>query len=176
MQDENPHTKRPPRIVPFQDMKPFYFITFNTFGRHRILNTSAVHEAFISFCRTAHEQYGVAVGRYVIMPDHVHLFVVMPPDVSLPRWVATLKNFLGKRIEVCSGVPVERQAQHSSAATRAATQRPIWQRGFFDRLLRHGESYNQKWEYVRMNPVRATLCETPEQWEFQGEIMRIPFD
>jgi len=45
----------------------------------------------------------------------------------------------------------------------------------FDHLLHSYESYSQKWEYVRMNPVRAKLCETPEAWPYQGEIVRIPF-
>ena len=31
------------------------------------------------------------------------------------------------------------------------------QEGFFDHLLRSYESYAQKWEYVRENPVRAGL-------------------
>ncbi len=33
--------------------------------------------------------------------------------------------------------------------------KPDWQEGFFDHLLRSREGYAQKWEYVRMNPVRA---------------------
>jgi putative transposase len=49
----------------------------------------------------------------------------------------------------------------------------IWQPGFFDHLLRTDESYGQKWEYVRMNPVRTGLVSTPEEWPYQGEIVRI---
>jgi hypothetical protein len=37
------------------------------------------------------------------------------------------------------------------------------------------ESYSQKWEYVRMNPLRAQLSKTPEDWPYQGEIVQIPF-
>ena len=46
----------------------------------------------------------------------------------------------------------------------------------FDHLLRSQESYSQKWDYVRMNPVRAKLCDAAEDWPYQGEIVRIPFD
>jgi putative transposase len=55
-------------------------------------------------------------------------------------------------------------------------QKPHWQEGFFDHVLRSHESYSQKWEYVRMNPVRAHLSETLEEWPYQGEIVRIAFD
>ncbi len=51
---------------------------------------------------------------------------------------------------------------------------PIWQRGFFDHVLRSNESYSQKWNYVRENPVRAGLVENADDWPYAGEI--IPID
>ena len=36
------------------------------------------------------------------------------------------------------------------------------QEGFFDHLLRSHESYAQKWEYIRQNPVRAGLVKFAE--------------
>ena len=45
-----------------------------------------------------------------------------------------------------------------------------WQREFFDHLLRSGESYAAKWDYVRNNPVRQRLVSTPDEWPYQGEI------
>jgi hypothetical protein len=47
---------------------------------------------------------------------------------------------------------------------------PIWQREFFDHLLRNNESYVQKWEYVFNNPVRAGLVKEAQEWLWQGEI------
>ena len=37
------------------------------------------------------------------------------------------------------------------------------------------KSYAEQWEYVRMNPVRAGLCRQPEDWPYQGEIVRIEY-
>ena len=54
----------------------------------------------------------------------------------LAQWIRMMKRSLSKAI------PVER---------------PHWQAGFFDHLIRHRESYVEKWEYVRQNPVRAGL-------------------
>jgi putative transposase len=48
-----------------------------------------------------------------------------------------------------------------------------WRQGFFDHLIRHGESYAEKWEYVRQNPVRAGLAKDPDEWPWQGEIVRL---
>ena len=46
----------------------------------------------------------------------------------------------------------------------------MWQEEFFDHMLRSSESYSQKWEYVRANPVRAGLVTNAEDWQWQGEI------
>ena len=52
---------------------------------------------------------------------------------------------------------------------------PHWQPGFFDHLLRHSDSYSEKWNYVWMNPVRAELVERPEDWKLQGEVVSIRY-
>ena len=50
---------------------------------------------------------------------------------------------------------------------------PHWEKGFFDRVMRSRESYEQKWLYVRENPVRAGLVEKAEDWVFSGEIFEV---
>ena len=95
-------------------------------------------------------EFGVAVGRYVIMPDHMHLFVCGGDDFRLERWVNGLKRSI-------------------SVGLGATKNRRLWQPGFFDHLLRSNESYDQKWEYVRQNPVRARLVNRVEEWPYQGE-------
>jgi putative transposase len=114
-----------------------------------------VHAALIDFATRAHADFGIAVGRYVILPDHIHLFVAGPDDFNLGKWVGTLKRVLGRAIAM------------------DRSQDPIWQRGFFDHLLRSEESYAQKWDYVRENPVRAQLVEKVEDWPYAGEFVTI---
>ena len=47
---------------------------------------------------------------------------------------------------------------------------PHWQKGFFDHVLRSEESYEQKWRYVRENPVRAGLVYKAEDWPYAGDV------
>jgi len=149
--------RRPPRLDRlFDGVEPHFFVTFNTAQRLHLLAHSEIHEVFCAFCARALAEFQVAVGRYVLMPDHVHLFVAMPREgVRLERWVQSLRSVMGKRL-LGLGYP-----------------KPHWQEGFFDHVLRSNESYAQKWEYVRLNPVRAGLCVRPEDWPFQGEIVRL---
>jgi REP-associated tyrosine transposase len=160
MNDESraEHPRRPPRLEPlFSCVRPFYFVTFNTYKRRPFLARVEIHQAFRSFCERA-QDYDVGIGRYVIMPDHIHLFIALPPtEVTLQRWVQMLKTVLGKTM------------------LRLGLQKPHWQEGFFDHVLRSSETYAEKWDYVRANPVRAGLCSGPEEWPFQGEITTIEF-
>jgi len=134
---------------------PVFFITACTYRRRTLLMTDSVNEAFLRFAERAYADHNIAVGRYVIMPDHLHFFVCGPDNFELRRWIALLKQFLAKRI------------------VRAPSADPIWQRGFFDHILRSDESYAQKWNYVRENPVRAGLVSNADYWPYAGEIITI---
>jgi putative transposase len=132
---------------------PVYFITAVTHERRRILADNEAHEVFRKYCLAARD-HGVLVGRYVLMPDHLHAFVCIPPGaVGLSEWLKSMKNVMSK----CW--------RHRGMAA------PHWQKGFFDHLLRSDESYTEKWRYVRDNPVRAGLCVTADDWPYAGQIM-----
>ena len=133
---------------------PLYFVTFCTVQRRNILANHAVFAAFREYAEEGVNR-GVAVGRYVIMPDHIHLFVRGSGDFVLGSWVAGLKRVV---------------------AAAVTGGRSIWQRGFFDHLIRNSESYSQKWDYVRQNPVRAGLVSNADDWPFQGEVILIAHD
>src|SRR6266849_10265924 len=53
---------------------PIYFITTCTLKRRSILASKEVAKILIDEWRCAHDRHGWAIGRYVIMPDHVHFF------------------------------------------------------------------------------------------------------
>jgi len=141
----------------FQGVRPFYFVTFTTYHRQRLLSRPEIHQTFREFALNA-RSFNVAVGRYVLMPDHLHLFVALSDEgVSLISWAKALKSVISRRLQALGET------------------RPYWQEGFFDHVLRSDESYDQKWEYVRMNPVRAGQVSVPEEWPYQGEIVQIRF-
>jgi REP-associated tyrosine transposase len=147
--------RRPPRLGRVFATSPAYFVTFCTHERQRFLANDEVHTAFVLFAKRAEENFNVAVGRYVIMPDHVHLFVRGDYNFRLGPWIGALKQELAK----------------AAALSRAKGQ--IWEEGFFDHILRSNESYSQKWNYVRENPVRAGLAKSAADWPYQGEIVYI---
>ncbi len=131
---------------------PLYFLTICTLYKRAVLANPAVHASFIAYARRGAEEQRAAVGRYVIMPDHVHLFVRLGRDMKLGLWVRGLKRCISAKTGSADG---------------------FWQPGFFDHVVRHSESYAEKWAYVAENPVRTGLVATASEWLYQGEIVRL---
>jgi len=122
-------------------------VTVCTRGRQPRLATDEVHEQLRAAWVGA---TGWRAGRYVILPDHLHIFAA-PRDVSvrLDAWVRYWKTSFRRRLP-----------DRSFA----------WQRSHWDRRIRSLEGYEGKWHYVRLNPVRAGLVARPEDWPYAGEI------
>jgi putative transposase len=136
---------------------PIYFVTASTRDRRKLLATAAVHEPFLRFGQEG-PAHGAWIGAYVIMPDHLHLFVATDAEkIRLPAWMKSLKNTISKTLRLNGVAP------------------PHWQKTFFDHLLRSDESYSEKWNYVRENPARAGLVRNAEDWPFLGEIFLLEY-
>ena len=136
---------------------PLYFGTACTANRQRLLGTKPIHSAFKQFAASG-PNYGAWVGAYVLMPDHLHLFIAIDDQkLSLSRWVKSLKATL------------------SSVLRTEGNSPPYWQKGFFDHVLRSNESYSEKWYYVRENPVRGELVKHWQEWPYGGEIFELYF-
>jgi len=126
------------------------FLTLCSKNRKQIFASADSVEVIVN---AWHEAKSWFVGRYVIMPDHIHLFCApgtFPPE-PLKQWIRYWKTIASKNWP--------RPNEH-----------PIWQRDFWDTQLRRHESYDSKWEYVIDNPVRAGLVSRSEDWRFHGQI------
>ncbi|MGB8356906.1 MAG: hypothetical protein WCD79_23620 [Chthoniobacteraceae bacterium] len=86
----------------------------------------------------------------VVMPDHFHALVtpVFDRELSVGDFSTGFKKLLKK------------QLPHSWE----------WQRGCFDRLLRSDESAQNKWHYIRENPVRHGYVNQWHEWPYHINI------
>ena len=133
---------------------PIYFITTCTLDRRRILGSKEVAGILTDEWRNARNHHGWAIGRYVIMPEHVHFFCKAELDAkALPTFMQRWKEWSSKRM-----------ARELNLSGR------VWQEEFFDHVLRSSESYSRKWDYVKENPVRAGLVKSSDEWPWQGEM------
>ena len=127
------------------------FLTVCTKDRAPILANDTIHKTLTGLWSNRSHWL---VGRYVLLPDHAHLFATPANTSHLPlaAWVSWWK----RRSIIAIG--------KGSLA---------WQKNFWDTRIRNADLYEQKWRYVQTNPVRHGLVEHAENWSFQGELYRI---
>ncbi len=83
------------------------------------------------------------------MPDHFHLLITPAPNLALERAVQFIKGGSSHRIKKELGYTF-----------------PIWQTGFYDHRIRDATNYRRHREYILLNPVRARLVKTSEEYPF----------
>ncbi len=133
---------------------PLYFVTVCSYRRKSIFDDKRAVSVLHDEWKQALERHGWLIGRYVVMPDHVHFFCAESPASnakSLSEFMKCWKEWTSKGVSGALGI-----------------SSPVWQREFFDHLLRSDESYAEKWSYVRDNPVRAGFVKTWDKWPYQG--------
>ncbi len=90
------HLKRLTRVLP---ENPMYFITCCCKQRVPILDDSVAHEILFDEWSNSRERHGWHIGKYVIMPDHVHFLASPSPDAkSLSKFMQAWKQWTSKRM------------------------------------------------------------------------------
>jgi putative transposase len=138
---------------------PIYFLTLCTVDRREILASSSPASVLMESWDAAPQVHGWVIGRYVIMPDHVHFFASPQLEVkSLSAFIRDWKKWTTRKL-------------HDAGIVSPL----VWQTEFFDHVLRSADSYEEKWSYVRENPVRASLATSAAAWPYSGECERLSF-
>jgi len=88
---------------------------------------------------------------YCLMPTHLHM-LARPGSRSIIEFVGAFKKKTAGLARETRGIE------------------KLWQRSFFDHLLRSYESELEQYEYIRMNPVRAGLVNHPDDWRWTGNL------
>ena len=91
----------------------------------------------------------MVVHDFVIMPDHVHILMTVPGEVSLEKSMQLVKGGFSYRAKKDLGFAGE-----------------IWQRGFSDVQILDDGSFQQHRRYIDDNPVKAGLAERPQEYPF----------
>ena len=134
-----------------------YFITICTANRERIFwsdrrgelcspdNVPLSDIGFIvdgEILKTGSIYSSVNIDKYCIMPDHIHLILSITTDADgrtqfAPTISRVIKQFKGS---------VSKQIG-----------RPIWQKSFYEHVIRNRQDYDEIWKYIENNPLKYLL-------------------
>ena len=95
----------------------------------------------------------MTVDQYVIMPNHVHLIAVITEEDALQEG---RKAPLQSR-SIMSKLVGYIKMNASKAIRYHYGDNPVWQRGYYDHVIRNQADYVALTEYMQTNPLRWEL-------------------
>ena len=141
----NFYSRKPTRIPGYDYSKVnYYFITICTHEKKCIFGTPSQLNQFGLIAKKHIENLeihyeSVKVDKYVVMPNHVHLILILDQQVKnqdISKIVGLLK--MGITREIRSHVP----------------DLNLWQRSFHDHVIRNQQGYEKIWSYIENNPLK----------------------
>lgn len=153
---EGPQRKRL-RLASYDYSQPgYYFITICTYARQQLLDDFVGADLCV---RPSPENIplhwlwelqgkftGIKIDIYAVMPDHIHFILVIPgghagpPLQEMMKWYKTQTTNAYIRRVKGGGLP--------------PFQKHLWQRGFYDHILRNDADLAETRQYILNNPLK----------------------
>jgi putative transposase len=147
---QGPQRKKLPHDIPaWVKDDAIYFLTLYAVPRS---NNHLCHpDLFQRLCasvvhRETLEQWWVPL--LLLMPDHLHMLVSFRSIPSMVHTVSAWKRYTARHLDIS------------------------WQEDFYEHRLRRDESFVEKADYIRLNPMRAGLVSAPEAWPYVRDMTR----
>ena len=136
-----------------------YFFTVVT---HRRLPLFAPPEAVALLHRCIVEvkrYHPFAIDAFVILPDHLHMLWTQPEgDAGYSiRWQLIKTAFTRHYLRV--NPTLDRSTSRQTKGEQA-----VWQRRFWEHLIRDDEDFSAHLDYIHLNPVRHAVAKLPRDW------------
>jgi putative transposase len=134
-----------------------YFFTVNLLERKRTLLTD--HIDLLRDCvRTVRRLYPFHIDAWVVLPDHMHCVLTLPADTDdYPlRW-RLIKLLFSK------GLPA---TERLSAVRKLRGERGIWQRRYWEHMIRDERDYARHIDYIHVNPLKHGYVKQVADWPY----------
>jgi putative transposase len=129
------------------DSDRIFFVTTVTAQRHPIFRRETTASLLVETLGHYRDERKFLLHEFVIMPDHVHALLTPAPEVSLERAMQFIKGGFSYRLK---------------------SRPPVWQASFTNHRVRDFADYEHRRQYIRMNPVRARLAKSAEQYPYSS--------
>ena len=136
-----------------------YFLTAVTHARTSLFADEANVALLRATMRRAKELYPFTMHAYVFLPDHFHLLIRVPEAANLSRLMQSIQwNWTIRYKKI-----------HQVTASVH-----LWQRGYWDHVIRDDRDLEQHFDYIHYNPVKHGYVQHPLDYAHSsfGEYVR----
>ncbi|MEM8865694.1 MAG: transposase [Planctomycetota bacterium] len=141
-----------------------YFFTQVTYNRRPLLTTPLARRLLRESIRRVRRTRPFKIDGFVLLPDHLHCIWTLPPgDADYPTRWRQLKSTFTRSWLAAGGyeaeVPVGQAVQGG---------RGVWQRRYYERVVRNEADLRQRLNYLHINPVKHGYCERTVDWPWSS--------
>ena len=139
-----------------------YFFTLVTCNRQNIFREENAKIKINLAVDTVRKRHPFSMISYVILPDHIHMIMTLPiNDSDFPTRLRLIKSTFTRHWTEKEMIPVtpSRSNKH---------ERMIWQRRYWEHLIRNEEDLVRHIEYIHYNPVKHEYSQSPYEWGFSS--------
>jgi putative transposase len=136
-----------------------YFFTVNLAERQRSLLTERIDSLRDAF-RVVKNTHPFVIDAVVVLPEHLHAISTLPQgddDFSL-RW---------RQIKSAFSRAIEKDERISNSRLRKQ-ERGVWQRRFWEHVIRYEEDFNRHIDYIHINPIKHGYVQRAADWQFSS--------
>jgi putative transposase len=142
----------PTGLKRFQQSHNSHFLTFTCYRRRPNFSSPDAYNLFVDALERMRRRFSMLVYGYVVMPEHVHLFVSEPDLGLLSDALHFLKLSSAKRLIHAGSFPAG----------------AFWQKRYYDRNIRDHREFTEKLRYIHLNPVTRGLVREPAGWKWSS--------
>ncbi|MEH6576303.1 MAG: transposase [Amphritea sp.] len=136
-----------------------YFFTVNLCDRNQSLLVDHVDFLRLSIARVK-VRHPFIIDAMVVLPDHLHAIWTLPECDSdyAKRWMLIKAGF---------SRGIDKQ-EVTSASRQSKGERGIWQRRYWEHLIRDDNDYARHVDYIHFNPVKHGYVNLASDWPFSS--------
>jgi len=139
-----------------------YFFTLVAFSRRKIFTQDNVVAMLRQAFQIVQVKHPFKIEAAVILPEHLHMIFSLPEcDGDYPTRWRLIKTYFTQHWEGANDIP-------ATASRQLKGERAVWQRRYWEHLIRDGEDWKRHVEYIHYNPVKHGLVRAPVEWKYSS--------
>lgn len=134
-----------------------YFFTINLENRKSTLLIDEI-DKLKKAIKIVKSKHPFKIDGVVVMPEHLHMVITLPvQDVDYSKRLSLIKSNFSRAIQLQEPISISRKKKR---------ERGIWQRRFWEHLIRDDNDYEQHINYIHYNPVKHGYVNKPIDWKY----------
>tara|TARA_R110001599_G_scaffold197925_2_gene394596 strand:+ start:1646 stop:2176 length:531 start_codon:yes stop_codon:yes gene_type:complete len=136
-----------------------YFFTVNLLNRKQTLLTDHI-DTLRACIKTVKQRHPFHIDAMVILPDHLHAIWTLPENDFdfATRW-RLIKSHFSRSLPSTERINLSRLKK---------SERGIWQRRYWEHLIRDELDYERHIDYIYYNPVKHGYVDMPVDWPYSS--------